>query len=132
MNTAAQQSISADNLAKQSSAHGAVLERLRGMLPAASVITDAAGLRPYETDGLTAIREMPWVVVLPETEAQVAEIVRCCAEHGVPIIPRGAGTGLSGGARPHQQGRQAPGCSGAAGRGAAGRARRAARQNLDV
>jgi glycolate oxidase len=47
---------------------------------------------------------MPWVVVLPETEAQVAEIVRCCAEHGVPIIPRGAGTGLSGGARPHQQG----------------------------
>ena len=104
MSTAAQQSISADNLAKQSSAHGAVLERLRGMLPAASVITDAAGLRPYETDGLTAIREMPWVVVLPETEAQVAEIVRCCAEHGVPIIPRGAGTGLSGGARPHQQG----------------------------
>ena len=41
---------------------------------------------------------------MPEAEAQVAEIVRCCAEHGVPIIPRGAGTGLSGGARPHQQG----------------------------
>ena len=47
---------------------------------------------------------MPWVVALPETEAQVADIVRCCAEYGVPIIPRGAGTGLSGGARPHQEG----------------------------
>jgi glycolate oxidase len=68
------------------------------------VITDHAGLRPYETDGLTAIREMPWVVVLPETEAQVAEVVRCCAQHGVPVIARGAGTGLSGGARPHAQG----------------------------
>ena len=60
------------------------------------MITDSAGLRPYETDGLTAIRQMPWVVALPETEAQVAAIVRCCAEHGVAVIPRGAGTGLSG------------------------------------
>ena len=68
------------------------------------MITDTSGLRPYETDGLTAIREMPWVVVLPETEAQVAEVVRCCAEHGVPVIARGAGTGLSGGARPHARG----------------------------
>jgi glycolate oxidase len=89
---------------EQSAPHQAVLQRLRALLPAASVITDTSGLRPYETDGLTAIREMPWVVVLPETEAQVAEVVRCCAEHGVPVIARGAGTGLSGGARPHARG----------------------------
>ena len=104
MNTSPQPSASSDDLVQQSPAHRAVLNRLQALLPAESVITDAAGLRPYETDGLTAIREMPWVVVLPETEAQVADIVRCCAEHGVPIIPRGAGTGLSGGARPHQEG----------------------------
>ena len=91
-------------LTQHSVAHRAVLERLQQLLPDEGVITDSAGLRPYETDGLTAIREMPWVVALPETEEQVAAIVRCCAEHGVPVIPRGAGTGLSGGARPHQHG----------------------------
>ena len=91
-------------LTQRSPAHRAVLERLQQLLPDDGVITDSAGLRPYETDGLTAIRQMPWVVALPETEAQVAAIVRCCAEHGVAVIPRGAGTGLSGGARPHQQG----------------------------
>ena len=58
-------------------------------------------MRPYECDGLTAIREQPWLVALPETEAQVASVLRICHEHGVPIVPRGAGTGLSGGARPN-------------------------------
>jgi glycolate oxidase len=91
-------------LTQHSAAHRAVLARLQQLLPGECVITDPAGLRPYETDGLTAIREMPWLVALPETEEQVAAIVRCCAEHRVPVIPRGAGTGLSGGARPHQHG----------------------------
>ena len=91
-------------LTQHSAAHRAVLGNLQQLLPNDCVITDSAGLRPYETDGLTAIREMPWVVLLPETEEQVAAIVRCCAEHGVAVIPRGAGTGLSGGARPHQHG----------------------------
>ena len=91
-------------LTQHSAAHRAVLARLQQLLPDECVITDPAGLRPYETDGLTAIREMPWLVALPETEEQVAAIVRCCAEHRVPVIPRGAGTGLSGGARPHQHG----------------------------
>ncbi|MCH1597849.1 MAG: FAD-binding protein [Pseudomonadales bacterium] len=91
-------------LTQHSAAHRAVLVRLQQLLPDECVITDPAGLRPYETDGLTAIREMPWLVALPETEEQVAAIVRCCAEHRVPVIPRGAGTGLSGGARPHQHG----------------------------
>ena len=84
--------------------HTAVLQHLQGTLPAECLITDGAGLRPYETDGLTAIREMPWVVVLPETEAQVVDVMAICRQHGVPVIPRGAGTGLSGGARPHKDG----------------------------
>ena len=84
--------------------HTAVLQHLQRTLPAECLITDGAGLRPYETDGLTAIREMPWVVVLPETEAQVVDVMTICREHGVPVIPRGAGTGLSGGARPHKDG----------------------------
>ncbi|MEC7078030.1 MAG: FAD-linked oxidase C-terminal domain-containing protein [Pseudomonadota bacterium] len=81
-----------------------VLDQLRGVLPDTSLITDAAGLKPYETDGLTAIRELPWLVVLPTTEQQVVEVVNICRQHQVPIIARGAGTGLSGGARPHKHG----------------------------
>ena len=59
-------------LTQHSAAHRAVLGKLQRLLPDDCVITDSAGLRPYETDGLTAIREMPWVVALPETEEQVA------------------------------------------------------------
>jgi len=81
---------------------GLVQELLRATLPAGSVISDAEGMRPYECDGLTAIRAQPWMVVLPETEEQVANVVRICHEHEVPIVPRGAGTGLSGGARPNE------------------------------
>lgn len=81
-----------------------VLRQLRAVLPESSLITDTAGLKPYETDGLTAIREVPWLVVLPTTEQQVVEIVNICRKSDVPIIPRGAGTGLSGGARPHKHG----------------------------
>ena len=57
-------------------------------------------MKVFETDGLTALREIPWLVVLPEDEAQVLEVLRICREHEVPVVPRGAGTGLSGGARP--------------------------------
>jgi glycolate oxidase len=81
-----------------------VLDLLRAALSESSLITDPAGLRPYETDGLTAIREMPWVVVLPESEDEVVAVLRICREHGVAVVPRGAGTGLSGGARPHEDG----------------------------
>ena len=56
--------------------------------------------RPYECDGLTAYRQLPMVVALPETEEQVQRILRTCAAMKVPIVPRGAGTGLSGGALP--------------------------------
>ena len=82
----------------------AVLKRLRATLPSGSLVTEAAALKPYETDALTAIREVPWVVALPETEEQVTEVLAICREHAVPVVPRGAGTGLSGGARPVQGG----------------------------
>ena len=81
-----------------------LLAALQDQLPGDCLITDAAGLRPYECDGLTAIREQPWLVVLPQMEEQVATVVNACAEHGVSIVPRGAGTGLSGGARPNADG----------------------------
>ena len=81
-----------------------VLALLGEAVPPTSLITDAAGLRPYECDGLTAIREQPWVVVLPETEAQVVEVLQICRQYNVPVVPRGAGTGLCGGARPDAEG----------------------------
>ena len=80
------------------------LTQLRAVLPEDCLITDTDGLKPYETDGLTAIREEPWLVVLPTTEQQVVEVVNICRRNAIPVIPRGAGTGLSGGARPHKNG----------------------------
>ncbi len=79
---------------------GEVESLLRAALPAASVISDPRARKVFETDGLTAIREVPWLVVLPEDESQVLEVLSICREHRVPVVPRGAGTGLSGGARP--------------------------------
>ncbi|MGE3927685.1 MAG: FAD-linked oxidase C-terminal domain-containing protein, partial [Lautropia sp.] len=60
--------------------------------------------RPYECDGLTAFRHLPMVVTLPETEQQVCQILKVCRALQVPVVPRGAGTGLSGGATPHAGG----------------------------
>ena len=81
-----------------------VLERLRSVLATGALITEPAAMRPYETDGLTAIREMPWAVALPGSEDEVCEVLAVCREHSVPVVPRGAGTGLSGGARPVRDG----------------------------
>jgi glycolate oxidase len=82
----------------------ALIAQLRTVLPAAAMITEPARLRTYECDGLTYYRVVPGLVVLPETPAQVAAVVRACAEHGVPFVARGAGTGLSGGALPRADG----------------------------
>jgi glycolate oxidase len=76
----------------------------RRALPDGAVLTDPARLRTYECDGLTHYRVTPALVVLPETTEQVAAVVRACAEHGVPFVARGSGTGLSGGALPHADG----------------------------
>ena len=81
-----------------------VIQRLQTVLPDRGLILDEAGRRPYETDGLTAIRQLPWAVALPTTEEQVLEILAVCREAEIPIVPRGAGTGLSGGARPLEDG----------------------------
>ena len=64
------------------------------------MLVDEVELRPYETDGLTAYRQLPFVVVLPESSAQVSKILRFCFENQVKVVPRGAGTSLSGGALP--------------------------------
>ena len=78
----------------------AIIDELRKIVPAASVIAEEEGLRAYECDGLTAYRQLPLIVVLPETTEQISRILRYCNEAGVKIVPRGAGTSLSGGALP--------------------------------
>ncbi|MDE2304112.1 MAG: FAD-binding protein [Gammaproteobacteria bacterium] len=77
---------------------------LAGVLPAGALLLADEALVPYECDGLTAYRQRPLAVAIPEDEAQVGELLRICHRLGVPIVPRGAGTGLSGGALPHPQG----------------------------
>ncbi|MBI3773116.1 MAG: FAD-binding protein [Gammaproteobacteria bacterium] len=77
---------------------------LRGILPADSILYQEEDLRPYECDGLSAYRRLPLIVVLPDTVEQVQKIVQLCYENDVPVVARGAGTGLSGGALPHSEG----------------------------
>ncbi|MGH6618431.1 MAG: FAD-linked oxidase C-terminal domain-containing protein [Alphaproteobacteria bacterium] len=77
---------------------------LRGIVPGEGVIVNDDALRPYESDGLTAYRQPPLIVVLPETTAQVSRILRYCHDNGVKVVPRGAGTSLSGGALPLRDG----------------------------
>ena len=73
---------------------------LREFLPARAVLWQEEDTRPYECDGLTAYRNLPMVVALPETPDEVQRILRTCHALGAPVVPRGAGTGLSGGALP--------------------------------
>jgi glycolate oxidase len=77
-----------------------VVAALKTVVPAHCVLFDEEDTRPYECDGLAAYRQLPMVVVLPEDEAQVVAILKTCHALQVPIVPRGAGTGLSGGAMP--------------------------------
>ena len=82
----------------------AVARALRQFLPPAGVLTDEEDLRPYECDGLTAYRKLPWIVVLPDTIEQASRVLRLCDERNIPVVARGAGTGLSGGALPLEDG----------------------------
>ncbi len=79
----------------------AVVEALRAILPSESVLSQEDELRPYECDGLTAFRRLPIAVAMPRSEAQVRDVLLTCRKLDVPVIARGAGTGLSGGAMPH-------------------------------
>jgi glycolate oxidase len=77
---------------------------LRRLVGAQAVVDGEEGLRPYECDGLTAYRQIPGVVVIPADREQVCAVIRYCHDQRIPIVPRGAGTSLSGGALPHAEG----------------------------
>ncbi len=77
-----------------------LIEGLRAIVPGEEVIVEEHALAAYESDGLTAYRQLPMVVVLPETTEQVARILKLCRDLAVKVVPRGAGTSLSGGALP--------------------------------
>lgn len=77
---------------------------LRDFLPVDAVLHETEDLRPYECDGLSAYRQLPLIVVLPRTEEEVIRVLRVCHVSRVPVVARGAGTGLSGGALPHAEG----------------------------
>ena len=81
-----------------------VVAALQPLLPAHAMLWQREDTVPYECDGLTAYRQLPLVVALPETEAQVAAVLKACHALGAPVVARGAGTGLSGGAMPHPLG----------------------------
>ena len=78
----------------------ALLAELRALLPVARVIADAAGLRAYDCDALTAYRQMPLAAVLPDTVAELAGVLAICHRRNIKVVARGAGTSLSGGALP--------------------------------
>jgi len=82
----------------------ALLAALGGILPAEAILTAAEDTRPYECDGLTLFRELPPAVLLPENETQVVQILKLCHAARVPVVARGAGTGLSGGTVPDRNG----------------------------
>jgi glycolate oxidase len=81
-----------------------VVAALQKLLPHGALLWHAEETTPYECDGLTAYRQRPLVVALPETEAQVQAVLKACHALQVPVVARGAGTGLSGGAMPHKLG----------------------------
>jgi glycolate oxidase len=77
-----------------------IVEALRRIVPGEGVIAHEREMRPYESDGLTAYHQLPMVVVLPDTTEQVVQVLRYCHSEGIKVVPRGAGTSLSGGALP--------------------------------
>ena len=77
-----------------------IVAALRAIVPGEGVIDSEREMRPFESDGLTAYRQLPMVVVLPSTTEQVSQVLRYCHENKIKVVPRGAGTSLSGGALP--------------------------------
>ena len=72
------------------------LEQLAGVLPTERLLTRQEDLAPYECDGLTALRELPLAVAIPETESEILKLLAVCRQHSIAVVTRGAGTGLSG------------------------------------
>ena len=81
-----------------------IVAALRNIVPGEGVIATEREMRPYESDALTAYRQLPMVVVLPDTTRQVSEVLSFCHAEGIKVVPRGAGTSLSGGALPLEDG----------------------------
>jgi glycolate oxidase len=82
----------------------ALIEALHGVLAKQYVLFDEEDVKPYECDGLSAYRRLPAIVALPGNEDEARQILKICHQHGVAVVARGAGTGLSGGALPHSAG----------------------------
>jgi len=91
-------------LLQRSERQAEIVRGLQAHLPVHQLLWNREDTTPYECDGLTAYRERPLVVALPQTEAQVQAVLRTCHALDVPVVARGAGTGLSGGAMPHRLG----------------------------
>ncbi len=81
-----------------------LIDALGDILPAGNLLWKQEDTAPYECDGLAAYRQLPLAVALPENESQVQAVLRLCLAHAIPVVPRGAGTGLSGGAMPMAEG----------------------------
>jgi glycolate oxidase len=81
-----------------------IVAALRAIVPGEGVIATELEMRPYESDALTAYRQLPMVVVLPDTTDQVRRVLQYCNAEGINVVPRGAGTSLSGGALPAADG----------------------------
>ena len=84
--------------------HPELIAALRAVLPTGALLVEPEDTQPWECDGLTLIRQRPMAVVLPDTEEQVVQVLQLCHAHGVPVVPRGAGTGLAGSAMPNAEG----------------------------
>lgn len=80
------------------------IRRLTQVLPAEAIISELEALKPYECDGLSAYQQVPWLVVLPDSIEQIQSVMKLCYANNVPVVARGAGTGLSGGALPLENG----------------------------
>ena len=81
-----------------------LIDKLQQILPEGSLLYNEEDLHPYECDGLSAYRQIPMMVALPDSVAQIQAILKLCNEVDLPVVARGAGTGLSGGALPHEKG----------------------------
>lgn len=81
-----------------------LIDEFKAFLPLSSILSETEALRPFECDGLSVYHCLPWLAVLPDTVEQVQHIIRICYRHNVPVVARGAGTGLAGGALPLDNG----------------------------
>jgi len=85
---------------KVMSRRSTIVSALQKIIPGEGVVADENEMRVFESDGLTAYKALPFIVVLPETVKQVAQVLKYCSEQGIKVVPRGSGTSLSGGALP--------------------------------